>query len=72
MYGLSNSVVDKIKLQTEIIGITERRFRARRHRFAGWFQLKQAQMCAEGCEDGFLYSLLSIREKVFPTTECLV
>ena len=26
---------------------------------------QQAQMCAEGCEGVFLYSLISIREKVF-------
>ena len=28
-------------------------------------QKKQAQMCAEGCEGAFLYSLISIRETAF-------
>ena len=27
--------------------------------------LQQPQMCGEGCEGVFLYSLISIREKVF-------
>ena len=29
------------------------------------FYYKQAQMCAEGCEGSFLYSLISIRETAF-------
>ena len=33
---------------------------------------KQAQMCAEGCEGAFLYSLISIQDKVFSTKGCLV
>ena len=36
------------------------------------YKEKQAQMCAEGCEGDFLFSLISIREKIFSTKELLV